>query len=198
MAGVPYPTLAGIENGDQNGSTRLHEIAAALRVSPKWLETGRGPKQPSATTPDADHTEILAYSQAVGLSDGAEAQEYAETHALKFRTSSLARKRLRPARLAVMYGSGDSMEPRIHSGDAVMFDLDDTRPRDGHIYVIVVPGAGSEAYTVKRCEIIGDMVLFKADNPRGDHNWRKPRRMDDERAPIKVIGRVRWIGSWED
>ena len=32
----------------------------------------------------------------------------------------------------------------------------------------------------------------------GDHGWTKPRRMDDKRHPIEVIGRVRWIGSWED
>lgn len=43
-SGVPYPTLAGIENGDQDSSTRLHDIAQALGVSPKWLETGKGNK----------------------------------------------------------------------------------------------------------------------------------------------------------
>lgn len=43
-AGIPYPTLAGIENGDQSGSTKMHAIAAALGVSASWLETGRGRK----------------------------------------------------------------------------------------------------------------------------------------------------------
>lgn len=41
-AGIPYPTLAGIENGDQSGSTRLPSLATALRVRPEWLETGKG------------------------------------------------------------------------------------------------------------------------------------------------------------
>jgi transcriptional regulator with XRE-family HTH domain len=45
LAGVPYPTLAGIENDDQSGSTRLHAIAKALRVNVEWLESGTGPKE---------------------------------------------------------------------------------------------------------------------------------------------------------
>lgn len=148
--------------------------------------------------PEIDWLDVSGYGQQVGLSDGEEAQEYAETHKLKFRADSLARKRLQTQNLAVFYGKGDSMEPRIHAGDAILFDQSDTRPRDGHLYVILVPGAGAESYSVKRCEIIEDMVFFKPDNPKGDHGWRKPKRMDDAKSPIKIIGRVRWIGSWED
>lgn len=150
-------------------------------------------------TDSGDWADIKGYAQAMGLGGGPEAQEYAETHRLKFRAESLARKRLRPDALAVMYGRGDSMEPRIHSGDAVLFDTTDTRPRDGHLYVIMVDGGGAaKEYQVKRCEVIDDLVFFKADNPRGDHNWRKPKRMDSPRHPIQIIGRVRWIGSWEE
>ncbi|WP_313248960.1 XRE family transcriptional regulator [Stenotrophomonas acidaminiphila] len=147
---------------------------------------------------EPDWADIQGYSQAMGLGGGPEAQEYAETHKLKFRADSLARKRLNPSKLAVMYGRGDSMEPRVLSGDAILFDMSDTRPRDGALFVIMVDGGGhAKEYQVKRCEIIDDLVLFKADNPAGDHNWKKPRRMDSPRHPIEIIGRVRWIGSWE-
>lgn len=138
--------------------------------------------------------DIQGYAQAVGLGKGAEAQEYAETHKLKFRAESLSRKGLRPAGLAVMYGQGDSMVPRIHPGDAVLFDTGDTRPRDGAIFVIQWKG---EIYA-KRAMVLEDAVYFAADNPAGDHNWRKPKRMDAKRDPIHILGRVRWIGSWED
>lgn len=186
--------LGGIKKGG-----RLHRIAEELGLNVHWLETGKGPQYPFAPDSGEDGwDDLLAYSQAAGLSDGEEAQEYAETHKLKFRSESLSRKRLNPRNLAVMYGKGDSMEPRIHSGDAVLFDQADTRPVDGGIFVILVPGAGAESYSVKRCELIDDMVFFKADNPKGDHGWRKPKRMDDKRHPIKIIGRVRWIGSWEE
>ncbi|WP_312252743.1 S24 family peptidase [Stenotrophomonas sp.] len=198
-ARVKYPTLAGIENNDQAGTTQLPLIAEALGVSPKWLQTGRGPMEAgSASNDDSDWADIAGYAQAIGLGGGPEAQEYAETHRLKFRAESLARKRLRPSNLAVMYGKGDSMEPRIHSGDAILFDTSDTNPRDGQMYVVMVDGGGAaKEYHVKRCEVIDDLVFFKADNPRGDHNWRKPKRLDSPRHPIQIIGRVRWIGSWE-
>lgn len=190
-----------VTNWSNRGVSKDGALAAQslLGVSSSYVLDGYGPKKVSLLSAAANDgwEDLKAYSQAVGLSDGAEAQEYAETHSLKFRSASLARKRLTPSQLHVMYGSGDSMEPRIHSGDAILFDVSDTRPRDGHIYVIMVPGAGADAYTAKRCEIIGDMVFFRADNPSGDHNWRKPKRMDDPKHPIKIIGRVRWIGSWE-
>lgn len=189
-----------ITNWSSRGVSKQGALNAqrAIGVASAWVLDGKGPMFAAATSTDPDDAEVLAYSQAVGLSEGAEAEEYAQTHKLKFRASSLLRKRLSPASLRVMYGAGDSMEPRIHSGDAVLFDTSDTRPRDGQLYVILVPGAGADAYSVKRCELIDDLVLFKADNPKGDHGWRKPRRMDDPRKPIKIIGRVRWIGSWED
>lgn len=180
---IPYPTLAGIENGDQASSTRLHAIAAALRVNIGWLETGKGPKYPQEAADEASWPSVKGYAQAVGLGAGSDAQEYAETHKLKFRAESLARKRLNPENLAVMYGKGDSMLPRIRSGDAVLFDQADKRPRDGNLYVIMVNG-GTAEYQVKRCMELDGTVYFVADNPAGDHGWTKPRRMDDKRHPI--------------
>lgn len=204
-AGV-YQWLNDTVKRDKVREETVQKLCEALRVSREWLMDGRGHMSPNVVSDSAseyratrdDHVSIDAYSQAVGLSDGVEAQEYAETHKLKFKADSLARKRLSPSSLAVFYGKGDSMEPRIQSGDAVLFDQSDTRPRDGALFVILVPGVGSDSYSVKRCEVIDDLVLFKADNPSGDHGWRKPRRMDDPKKPIKIIGRVRWIGSWED
>src|SRR5436189_258476 len=55
---------------------------------------------------------------------------------LKFRAESLGRKRLKPERLAVCYGTGDSMLPRIKTGDAILFDRADTEPKDGKLYVV--------------------------------------------------------------
>lgn len=176
------------------GSTVL-AISMELGVSWRWLLTGRGPViEAAAAAANDDWTDITGYAQAVGLGKGAEAQEYAETHKLKFRADSLARKRLRPDKLAVMYGDGDSMEPRIRPGDAILFDTSDTRPRDGALFVVQL---GREIY-VKRCEIIDETVYFRADNPNGDHQWRKPKRLDSDRLPIQILGRVRWVGSWEE
>lgn len=193
-AGI-YFILDGTTKQDTIRSSTVDKLAKALRVNRDWLQYGRGQIEgQSESNGDEGWADVLGYAQAVGLGRGAEAQEYAETHSLKFRAGSLAKKRLRPAGLAVMYGDGDSMQPRIHKGDAILFDTTDTRPIDGAIYVVQWR---DEVYA-KRAEIIDDAVYFRADNPAGDHNWRKPKRMDAKRDPVHVLGRVRWIGSWED
>ena len=138
--------------------------------------------------------DVRAFAQGVGLGSGQEADEYAEVHKLKFRHSSLRGKRLIPENLQIWTGTGDSMLPRIKSGDAVLFDKTDTKPVDGALYVVLL---GSEYY-VKRAEFLDDRVYFKSDNPAGDRKWIKARRMDNPKEPIQVFGRVRWIGSWED
>ncbi len=196
-AGI-YFILDGTTKAEKIRAATVAKLSAALQVNPEWLQYGRGPMEGGASIPEGEWEDVRGYAQAMGLGGGPEAAEYAETHKLKFKASSLARKRLRAPALAVMYGKGDSMEPRVLSGDAILFDTSDTRPRDGALFVILVPGAHNPEYQVKRCELLDDLVYFKADNPHGDHNWKKARRMDDKKNPIQIIGRVRWIGSWED
>lgn len=189
---IPYSTLAGIENNDQAATTQLPQIAEALGVSLRWLQLGKGSMEPSAEG-DPEWTDITGYRQHVGAGAGTEVQEYAETHALKFRANSLRRKGLLNRRLAVYYANGDSMEPRIHTGDALLFDQDDTKPVHNGIFIVRWRG---EEY-VKRIKMADDIVLVESDNPRGDHSWGRPKRLDSA-EPVTIVGRVRWIGSWED
>ena len=166
------------------------EDPATISVAFRELKIGKD---------DPDWPGVKGYSVAAGLgSSGSEAIEYAETHKLKFKSSSLYRKRLKADNLAIFYGKGDSMLPRIHDGDAIMFDLSDTRPRNKALYVIQVHGNANAEYQVKRALVIGGSVYFTADNEHGDHYWKEPRAKDDEKHPIDILGRVRWIGSWED
>lgn len=136
--------------------------------------------------------QVLAYSQAVGLGSGREADEYAEVNKLLFRHSSLSRKHLHASSCRVMFGKGDSMEPTITDGDAILFDASDTTPRNRMVYVLLVDGVAGEEYNVKRCRVSKGEVFFVADNPDGDHDWKEPRPA----VGIKVIGRVRWTGGW--
>ncbi|YCT77985.1 S24 family peptidase [Stenotrophomonas maltophilia] len=152
-----------------------------------------------AAPSDQNYTDVVGYSQAVGLgAAGAEAEEYAETHSLKFKKTSLRRRGIYGRNLAIYYGKGDSMEPTIEDGDAILFDVSDTRVVDGCLYVIQVHGAANPEYYVKRALVLDGTVFFSSDNPKGDHHWQKPRRMDSKREPITVVGRVHWIGGWAD
>jgi phage repressor protein C with HTH and peptisase S24 domain len=197
LTGISETAISDLELGRSKRSLSLHKLADALGVTATWLETGRGPREKSAVPTDDLFTEVTAFAASVGLSDGEEAHEYATTHGLKFRTDTLREKGLLGANLAVLYGKGDSMSPLIETGDAVLFDLGDTTPRHECLYVVQLPGVSvHNQISVKRAELIGDIVTFRALNPAGDHNWRKPRLMNDPRNPITVVGRVRWIGKW--
>lgn len=200
-SGIKYPTLAGIENNDQTGTTQLIPLAEALRVHVRWLQSGTGARDidsPPALE-ESDWVDVTGYSQAAGLgASGSEAIEYAETHSLKFKKNSLRRRGILGRPLAVYYGRGDSMEPTINDGDAILFDTSDTRISDGCLFLIQVHGAANPAYYVKRALVLDGVTYFQSDNPSGDHDWRKPRRMDSSREPITVLGRVHWIGGWAD
>jgi phage repressor protein C with HTH and peptisase S24 domain len=191
-SGVPYPTLAGIENADQKTSTELPALAQALRVRIEWLATGKGPMDAPEAQETTDWTDILGVKQAASLGDGAEPDEYAETHKLKFRAESLARKGLRADKLAVIYGRGDSMAPTIKSGDAILVDTSDTTPRDGKLFVITV----DRGLFAKRLVELGGRWFIDSDN-KDDPKWRKPRAIDETKG-FEIHGRVRWIGGWED
>ncbi|MCS3807838.1 S24 family peptidase [Xanthomonas sp. 4461] len=147
---------------------------------------------------DDDYADVTGWSQAAGLGAGAEAQEYAETHSLKFKKTSLRRRGILGRDLAVYYGKGDSMEPTIQDGDAILFDTSDTRPVDGTLYVIQVDGMANPEYYVKRALVLEAGVYFQSDNPSGDHQWRKPKPMASKKHPITIIGRVHWVGGWRD
>ena len=168
-------------------------ICKSLRISKDWFLQGKGDMDAKPDIDADEWSDVQGYAQSLGLGTGAEADEYAETHKLKFKASSLRNKGLQPDNLHIFYGKGDSMMPRIRPGDAVLFDISDTRPVDGAIYVIF----WKKEYYAKRAMVLDDSVYFTTDNPEGDHYWNKPRRMDAKRDPIEITGRVRWIGSWE-
>lgn len=192
-AGIAYSTLADVENGFSDSTTALHRIAKRLKVRVEWLETGKGAMEaPKNADSDADWADILGVKQAAALGDGAEPDEYAETHKLKFRADSLKRKRLQPDRLAVIYGKGDSMFPTIKDGDAIMVDTSDKEPRDEKLYVITY---GRDLFA-KRLIRLGDRWFIDSDN-KADPKWKRPIPVDEAKGFV-IHGRVRWIGSWED
>lgn len=196
-AGI-YFILDGTTTSEKIRASTVAKLSKALQVNARWIQYGEGPIEGAAETePEMDWESVTGYSQAAGLgAAGTEAEEYAETHSLKFKASSLRRKGLQARNLAIYYGKGDSMEPTIKDGDAIMFDTSDTRVVDGALYLIQLHGAANAEYYVKRAEVLDGIVYFRTDNPAGDHHWRKPKRMDSPKSPITVVGRVRWVAGW--
>jgi phage repressor protein C with HTH and peptisase S24 domain len=208
-----FVAVTGINQGELSGLLKTKSFgekkAAALEIA-AGMPAGYLVAAAEPAAVDGDNYDpwanVTGYAQSVGLGTrGPEAAEWAETHMLKFRKDSLARKRLHAKNLAVMYGTGDSMEPTIKHGDAILFDTTDTHVVDKGIYVLLVPGAGSKEYAVKRAvHMLGARktalaparesgYVFVSDNPDGDHDWKEPRPLT---KGLKIIGRVRWVGGW--
>lgn len=194
VAGVSKQAISKIENGGtlEPAMSTMEPIARLLGVSVRWLTEGRAPKHVEEAPAEEGWADIIGVRQAAALGDGAVADEYAETHKLKFRAESLRRKQLRADRLAVLYGKGDSMMPTIKDGDAILFDTSDIEPRDDKIYVISYDGS----LMAKRLLYLGDRLFISSDNGE-DPKWKKPVPVDGTRE-FAIHGRVRWIGSWED
>lgn len=196
--GIKPPSVSDWVSGKSLAikSENIWDAATYLGVEPRWLATGKGRMR---TTESSDYEDITGFAQAVGLGAESEIAEYEETHKLKFRADSLGRKKLRAPYLNVVYGKGDSMLPRIKSGDAILFDSSDIKPRDEKIFIVCYPSrTGGIACSAKQCMELDGVYYFQSLNNDGDHDWKKPRRMDDPKRRIEIMGRVRWIGSWED
>lgn len=175
----------------------LLPLAKAFGMTAEQLaawKPGKGVAEelPDVTPDDGEWADILGVRQAVALGDGIPIDEYAETHKLKFRASSLRRKRLSPGRLAVCYGRGDSMEPRIHDGDAILFDTGDREPQDGKLFVVFY----DQKLMAKQLSNLDGIWYLESLN-KLSREWRKPIRIETHKN-IQIQGRVRWIGSWED
>jgi phage repressor protein C with HTH and peptisase S24 domain len=196
LAGVTKQAISRIERDEikEPSASTLEPIARHYGVNLKWLLTGEGPKMKggSVSLEDESWADILGVRQAVALGPGAEPDEYAETHKLKFRADSLMRKHLRPERLAVVYGKGDSMYPTIKDGDAILIDTGDREPKDEKLFVVTY----GRDLLAKRLINLGGRWFIDSDN-KADPQWRRPVPVDETKG-FEIHGRVRWIGSWED
>lgn len=195
IVGTSKQYVNGLEKGanQRPNGVFLEGWARHFGVNFRWLVSGSGPKDAlQLSETDTDWADILGVQQAAALGEGVVPDEYAETHKLKFRADSLRRKHLRPDRLAVIYGRGDSMTPTIKDGDAILFDTSDRDPRDGGLYVITYDGD----LLAKRLMELDGSWYAKSDND-SDPKWRKPKRLDPTRG-LEIAGRIRWVAGWVD
>ena len=103
-----------------------------------------------------------------------------------FRKEFLSRIGVNAKKAAMMYVSGDSMTPLICDGDTLLFDTEDTEPREGYIYVC----SFGEALMVKRLQMIPGGWQLCSENQR----YSPTPIQGDELQNFRVHGRVRWFG----
>lgn len=193
--GVTQGAIGNMLHGRLAISLRaLGKWSRLLQVKPADIDPVLAKQLVMADDPaDQNWVDITARTQAVALGHGSEIDEWAETRKLKFRLDSLRRKGLYPSKVEIYFGNGDSMEPRVRTGDALLYDLSDTKPAHGKIYVVRWQGA----LLAKRLRVYDGRLWISSDN-KSDPQWKDDVPVDPERDDFEIVGRVRWIGSWED
>jgi len=202
-------------NGESTPNVeRLVAIAEALDVSVDWLATGKGPAVNTAveTLPagqephDDEFVYISDLRVEASAGHGAEVGIELVSQKLAFRKDWIQQQGLNPQKLTILWARGDSMEPTIMDGDALLvetlFYLDGNRyefgtpdglpPRDG-VYIIRLDGH----LVVKRIQL--DMqggYFVKSDNEayKELHITRAQLHAETQEPKPEIAGRVVWFG----
>lgn len=193
--GVRPAAIQQIENGKTRslGAKTLAGYARVTGFNVDWLQHGRGPREQSRLGEEA--AEYIAVPVRNGKASAGHARltgEVAEIGSILFRPRSMAKKGISSEHAQVWYVAGASMFPRLREGDAVLFDTSDLEVLDGKLYVIEWSGT---TYVKRLYRELDGLVRVVSDNPAPEFRDRLVQPGD---PGFKVLGRVRWIGSWEE
>ena len=193
-ASVEQPLISQLETGKTLKSAHIAQIAKACGVNAIWLASGEGqmlgdddngihPRTPH----DSEYALIPQYSAKGACGDGYMNGHVEIKGGLAFRRDWLAKMKVRPENLYVIYAEGDSMEPYIFEGDVVLFDSSDLELRDRQVYAIRRPDGG---ISIKRIlQQLSGRWIIHSDN-QGKYS---PEPIgEDVLHHIPILGRVIW------
>lgn len=193
--GVSQAAIQKIETGRAAQTTKLLDIANALRVRPEWLSSGTGAmsadresdKNPSRTNKDVFRVDIL--DLAVSAGPGIVNQEFVEIlHSVEYAAAE-ARHMFdgrKAESIRIINVRGDSMSGTIEPGDLLFVDIS-VKSFDGDgIYAFLY----DDTAHVKRLQKMKDKLLVISDN-KSYAAWDPIEK--DEMNRVLVFGKV--IGS---
>lgn len=183
-----------------------HLIAISKRwgIGLEWLISGKGRKQPVAEIYQIQEERVASHRMEadsivaipryrIALAAGAGnlvLNEEADSH-LHFQGSWLRKKRLPVTKLKALDVHGDSMEPRISSGDVVLINTGDTKIKDDRIYAIRY----GEDVKIKRLSVRYDgAVVLTSDNPHAKGPTEEVVQQHDLNQ-LQIIGLAVWVGG---
>jgi len=170
-AGIGYSTLAELERGGMQTTTKLRRIADVLRVSQEWLETGKGDKkglgkQELATSdrPREGYIRLpLLDIEASAGHDGVNT-EFPDVLDWVDMAEWLVRAHIgfipMNDRVRLFTVRGDSMLPNIKHGDVAMVDTAHDFYREDAVYLI----SYNDDIFIKRLQKLPDGVHVISDN----------------------------------
>ncbi|WP_074423869.1 S24 family peptidase [Klebsiella quasipneumoniae] len=193
--GVSQAAIQKIETGKAAQTTKLLDIAKALRVRPEWLSSGTGAmradgdddKKPSHINHDVFRVDIL--DLAVSAGPGIVNQEFVEIlHSVEYAPAE-ARHMFdgrKAENIRIINVRGDSMSGTIEPGDLLFVDIS-VKSFDGDgIYAFLY----DDTAHVKRLQKMKDKLLVISDN-KSYAAWDPIEK--DEMNRVFVFGKV--IGS---
>ena len=193
--GVSQAAIQKIETGRAAQTTKLLDIAKALRVRPEWLSSGTGAmradgeddKKPSHINHDVFRVDIL--DLAVSAGPGIVNQEFVEIlHSVEYAPAE-ARHMFdgrKAENIRIINVRGDSMSGTIEPGDLLFVDIS-AKSFDGDgIYAFLY----DDTAHVKRLQKMKDKLLVISDN-KSYAAWDPIEK--DEMNRVFVFGKV--IGS---
>lgn len=190
-SGIRQPTISNIETGRNQGSKYAVELAAALRVTPRWLTSGAGQKElKQAEEPSTRLIFIDRHRDVrIGAGQGVEVIE-GDIDRIAFREDWLRAKGWNPKALRAASAEGRSMEPRIQHGDLLLFNTQEREVKSGGVYVF----KEQNTLRVKRLFKRYDGALrILSDNPAPE--FAEEVVPADKLENLEIIGRVIWIGG---
>jgi phage repressor protein C with HTH and peptisase S24 domain len=153
--GAGQSTIASIENGRNQSSGRLVEIAQLLQVNPTWLASGQGARKAgtdidavsasdqivvwenlSDLPPDENRAWIDRYDLMCSAGSGIVQWEIRQKRALPFTVDFFKAIGSKPEHCRLANARGNSMEPFLFDRDMIMIDISKTAVRDGNIYAV--------------------------------------------------------------
>lgn len=135
---------------------------------------------------DDDLVTVRLWDARASAGPGADNGSAELTGGLIFRGRSLRKKGLSPSECDTFYVTGDSMLPRLRSGDAILFDRTDTKVRDGKIYVIQW---GDETRVKRLYKELDGSIRVTSDNKLDPENQDRIVRPNEE--GFEILGRFR-------
>lgn len=196
LLGERESKIQDIERGKQRPKDEiLSALVNRLGINAHWLLTGSGPMVSDAPSPAPEGEFVLVPRLDIAPSAGPGAASEGEplaTGLYSFRRTWLTRQGWDPAHLHLVEASGDSMEPTIPDGSAVLVDTREaTRTHlTSAIYVLRIPDATGSVVIKRLQEAPANRLLISSDNLA----YKDIPIPAEERDQVRIIGRAVWAG----
>jgi phage repressor protein C with HTH and peptisase S24 domain len=181
-------------SGEAEPRGRNLELAAEfLGVSAATLKFGpaEGSSRVTAVHPDDPHDPAIVYVPefriefAAGNGRTVQFELVEDEEPATYRLSWFQKNGINPTRVRRFRASGDSAEPFIYDGDAILVNLDETNIIDGKTYAIRY---GDELRVKKMYRRLDGTLLLRSMNPAFKDEEISPELANEH---ISIIGRVR-------